>query len=82
MDMTRRRFFELGKRIRTAVTRADIQSNTRSYEIGRLNQNEEHYEWRQNSKRKRRKPIRSTTKSPTEYKDQTIDPRSTENVDK
>ena len=71
MDTTRRRLFELGKRIRTGVPRADVQSATRPYEPGRPTQNEGNYEQRQSPKRKRRqrRPVRSTTQSPTTNED-------------
>ena len=74
MDTARRRLFELGKRIRTGVARADVQSATRPYEPGRPTQSEGHYE-RQSPKRKRRRsrPVRSTTERPTKSDDQTKD---------
>ena len=74
MDTRRRKLFELGKRIRTGVTRADFQSATRPDEPDRSTQSEGHYV-RQSPKRKRRRsrPVRSTSKSPTKNDDPTRD---------
>ena len=68
MDTTRRKLFELGKRIGSGVTRADVKSDKRPYEPGRLTPNEGHYERKQNAKRKQRRirTARCTTGSPTE----------------
>ena len=75
MDTTRQRLFELGKQIRTGVARADFQSATRPYELGRPTQSEGHHE-RKSPKRKRRRsrPVRSTTEMPTKNDDRTEDP--------
>ena len=74
MDTTRRRLFELGKRIRTGVARVDFQSAPRPYEPGRPTQSEGQYE-RQSPKRKRRRsrPVRSTTELSTKNDDRTKD---------
>ena len=76
MDTTRRRLFELGKRIRTGVTHAYFQSTTRPYEPGRPTRNEGRYEQRQSPKRKGRRSRleRSTTESPTKSDEQSKDP--------
>ena len=76
MNTTRRRLFEVGKRIRTGVARADFQFATHPYEPHRPSQSEGQYEQRQSPKRKRRRsrPVRSTTETPTKNDDRTRDP--------
>ena len=76
MDTTRRRLFELGKRIRTGAARADFQCATRPYEPGRPTQRKGHYEERQSPKQKRERSrrVRSTTEIPTKNDDRTKDP--------
>ena len=73
--MTRWRPFELGKRMRIDLTRADVQCATRPYEPGRLTPNEGQYERRQNLKfkRGRSQPVRGTAGIPTENDDQSND---------
>ena len=61
MDTTRRRLFELGKRIRTDVTRTAVQSDTCPYGTGQLTPNERYSERGPISKRRRSRPLRSTT---------------------